>query len=532
MTWLQALLLGLLYYAGQSWITIIVWFTMKPLFLGLITGLILGDPITGAQVGASIQLLYIGMISAGGSLPSDTTLAGILGTALAITGGLSPEAALSIAVPVGLLGSFVHYGKMSWNSFFVSYGEKLIDEGKADKLWIANVLLPQLLLLVVSGGLCTLACYYGATYVQGIIDILGGTVLKVLGTIGGMLPAVGISLTLTYIFKGEAIPFLIVGFLLSSVFGQNLVTIGIFGAVFASIAYFIISDQEGAVEISQQSEQEDAEEDKGRKRLSKGTLRKAYWNWYLWCQACYNWLRMQGLGFAHFMPPITKELYGEDTEERKVAMKRHLEFFNTEPEFGMVCHGLAAAMEEQRANGEVTGEMITTAKTSLMGPMAGLGDTLMQGIIVPVTLAIFVDLTRQGVLAAPIMYAVTITTISIAISYNVFMFSYQKGNEAILDLMQNGTLDRVLRCANIMGCTVMGALIAAYVVLSCGITFTSAGMEFNLQTQLFDAILPKILPLLLTLLCYRQLKKGTSAMKLIGIIVLVGGIGSLIGLFA
>lgn len=242
MTWLQAILLGILYWSSQSWITAIVWFTTKPLFLGFVTGAILGDPVTGAAVGATIQLVYIGVVSAGGALPADAALAGILGTALAITGNLSAEAALAIAVPVGLLGSFLHYGKMSWNPIFVAMGEKMIAEGKEDKLWMVNVLLPQLLLLVVSGVICTLGCYYGAAYIQDIINILGGTVLKVMGTIGGMLPAVGIGLTLIYIFKEDSKPFLFVGFFLAAILGLSLVSVGFLGAIMA-IVYMNVTNK-------------------------------------------------------------------------------------------------------------------------------------------------------------------------------------------------------------------------------------------------------------------------------------------------
>ena len=274
-------------------------------------------------------------------------------------------------------------------------------------------------------------------------------------------------------------------------------------------------------------------EEKNTKKLSKKTLVKAWLNWYLWCQTCYNWVKMQGLGFAHMMVPVNKELYKDDPEARKEAMERSIEFFNTQPEFGSVCHGLAVAMEEQKANGgPITGEMITSVKTSLMGPMAGMGDTLMQGIIVPVTLALFIDMTRQGVLAAPILYAVVITAISMGASYATFMYGYKKGNQAVLNLVSSGVLDKVLQAANILGCTVMGALLASFVAVKCGIVFTAAGVEFNIQTQLFDAILPGVLPLLLTLGCYKQLKKGTSAMKLILILVVIGVIGSLTGILA
>ena len=73
---------------------------------------------------------------------------------------------------------------------------------------------------------CMLACYFGASYIQGIIDALGGTVLNILMIIGGMMPALGIGLTLMYIFKGEAKIFFFIGFLISVYSGLSMIAIG------------------------------------------------------------------------------------------------------------------------------------------------------------------------------------------------------------------------------------------------------------------------------------------------------------------
>ena len=76
-------------------------------FVGFLTGCLLGQPVTGAVVGATINLVYLGFISAGGSMPADMALAGVLGVAYAITGNLDADTALAIAVPIGLLGTIV-----------------------------------------------------------------------------------------------------------------------------------------------------------------------------------------------------------------------------------------------------------------------------------------------------------------------------------------------------------------------------------------------------------------------------------------
>lgn len=127
-----------------------LWSVQRPLVCGLIAGCILGDPVAGAVTGGTINLVYLGFISAGGSMPADMALAGILGTAYAITGGLSAETALALAVPIGILGTIVWYLRMTFDSVFVHMADGFIEQGKFDRIWIANVALPQVFAFVIT----------------------------------------------------------------------------------------------------------------------------------------------------------------------------------------------------------------------------------------------------------------------------------------------------------------------------------------------------------------------------------------------
>ena len=131
MSVLQAFLCGCVYFLGSSPLVFgVSYYTVyRPIVSGLLVGLILGDPVTGIVVGATIQLIYLGVMSTGGSMPSDQSLAGVLGTALAIAGGLSTEEALAIAVPIGLLGTLVYQGKMAANVVFVHMLDNCVGGG-------------------------------------------------------------------------------------------------------------------------------------------------------------------------------------------------------------------------------------------------------------------------------------------------------------------------------------------------------------------------------------------------------------------
>lgn len=243
----QACLLGVLYYLGNSSIVAgpIGYYTIyRPLVGGFLTGLVLGDPVTGVMVGATINLMYIGFIAAGGALPGDMCLAGILGTALAITGGLDTEAALAIAVPIGLIGTLLWFGRLTLDSIFVHLADKYVEKGQPGKVWIASVFLPQLMLFFMTAIPCFLAAYFGASYIEGAINALGGTVLGILIIIGGMMPALGIGLTLLYIFKGEARVFFFIGFLISVYFGLSMIAVG-FLALCSAVVYTQLRNAKG-----------------------------------------------------------------------------------------------------------------------------------------------------------------------------------------------------------------------------------------------------------------------------------------------
>jgi mannose/fructose/N-acetylgalactosamine-specific phosphotransferase system component IIC len=232
----QAFLCGVVYFLAIGNLPFVgLWSLQRPLVCGLITGIILGDPLTGAMTGASINLVYLGFISAGGSMPADMALAGILGTAFAITGGLDAKTALSVAVPIGLLGTIVWYGRMTFGSIFVHVADNYIENGEYNKIWRANVLFPQLLTAVITIIPCGLAAYFGASYISGFIEALSGTALTIFTVIGGMMPALGVAITLQYIFKGEARVFLFLGFILATYSGLDLLPLGVIAGLTALI---------------------------------------------------------------------------------------------------------------------------------------------------------------------------------------------------------------------------------------------------------------------------------------------------------
>ena len=278
------------------------------------------------------------------------------------------------------------------------------------------------------------------------------------------------------------------------------------------------------------------EKEKKKSLIPKAVLIKAWFIWETFPQTCYNFERMMGQVVAHMFSVIIGYLYADQPEKRKEVMKREIEFFNVHVEFGACILGMAVALEEQKAMGEeIPGEFITNLKTSLMGPLAGMGDTIWQGVVIPILLAICIDLTRSGNgnIWGAVIYAVVIIVAAYALSYWNFMFGYKAGSEAIMDFLEKGILNKLIKGASIMGCMVMGGLVVNYVTAKCGIQIPSSTTTYNIQENFLDAICPNILPLRMTMLIYYLMsKRRWSSVKIIGLIIVIGVVGGVTGILA
>ena len=265
--------------------------------------------------------------------------------------------------------------------------------------------------------------------------------------------------------------------------------------------------------------------------LTKQDITKSYWLWQLFSHANYNYERMQGTAFAMCMAPILQKLY-TNKEELIEGLQRHLVFFNTDPNFGAMIHGAAIAMEEKKANGgDISGDTINAFKTGLMGPLAGIGDSVVQGIIIPLIVAIGISISITGNVLGSLLVLIGLPAALMAIAYNSWMRGYYLGSSAVTSLLSGGKMRSWMGAAGILGSIVMGGLISNYVNFSTKIVFHVGEVPFDLQAGMFDAIMPNLLPLALTLFVYwLTLKKVKTWTILLGVAV-VGFIGGALGIF-
>jgi PTS system mannose-specific IID component len=556
----QAALIAIGYYLANSpWLFGVGYFTLyRPLVAGFVVGCILGDPAQGTLIGAAINVPYLGFISAGGNLPVDPALPGWIGTTIALAGHMSPASAIALAVPLGLLGTVLFYGRMAIDPIFAHWADSRAEKGDIRGVAFMNVVPPQIFLFVISFVPVFFLALNGPTAVENALNALPLWVTNGLVIAGGILPAIGIALTMRFIFRGSVVPYFFIGFILFTFThgSMSLVVVAVIGLALAYLHLgFTVANPpkvEGALAAASAGAQsKPAAEPAGQTagaaevptpaspagpgvRLTRRDVVRSWVTWTFFSQANYNYERLQGTGFAHAMTPIIARLY-TTPDDIRAALKRHLVFFNTEPNFGNVVLGTVIAMEEQRANGApIDDDAINSVKSGLMGPLAGIGDTFSQGTITPILLALGIGIAggnasggaiptiAAGVTGNPlgaIVYAVLISAIIIGIGYTAWMAGYVRGRTFVLDMLRSGTIDRVLVGAGVLGNLVLGALAAKYVTVYLATTISVAGAQMNLQASLLDPVFPGVLALGLVLLVWWLLRRVNPLVILAAMLV-------------
>lgn len=234
----QAFLIGVIYYLGQigtPWLSVLgsISVLYKPLVAGTLVGVILGDPVQGCIIGAAINLPFIAFISAGGTVPQDPGLAGALGTALAMAAGVEPAVAITLALPLGLLGTIIWVAHMTVDVIFVHMADDAAEAGNLDRICFLHVVPPQIIMAIMCIVPVTVGAYYGAEAVTGVVKALEGTPLHCLEVIGGLLPAIGIAMNLRSISRPNTILFFLSGFIMAVYLNLPIITVAVVAGIVA-----------------------------------------------------------------------------------------------------------------------------------------------------------------------------------------------------------------------------------------------------------------------------------------------------------
>lgn len=265
--------------------------------------------------------------------------------------------------------------------------------------------------------------------------------------------------------------------------------------------------------------------------LNKQDLRRSWFKWMASSEQSNSYERLQALLFCGSISNCLEKLY-PNKEDLSAALQRHLQFYNSEADFGCLIPGIVLSMEEERANGaDIPDEAITGLKTGLMGPLAGIGDTIVWGTLKPIIYGIGITFAVQGfALGAfiPLLFAV----VSCSIAYWCWMTGYKTGRTSIHSILRSGRINELITAASIMGLFMMGALGSSYVSLTIPLEIALENMAPIQIQSILDSILPGLLPLGCIMGIYWYFKKkGQNYNMVIATILAVSLLGSLIGIF-
>ena len=266
-------------------------------------------------------------------------------------------------------------------------------------------------------------------------------------------------------------------------------------------------------------------------RLTKRELRQIWYRWGFTHLSSMSYEKLQAHAWAFSYIPFAEKYYKNDPEAKRRLLVRHSMFYNTEPQTGQIINGIVASMEEEIALGKnVPEELPVNIKATLMGPLAGIGDSLIQGIIVPILLSIAMGMAAGGNAIGPIFYILSYGILGPLISYLSFHYGYKLGVNAI-DNIIGDNVKRITDAFNILGIMVVGGLAAGNIVLNSVLEIPMGESMRSLQSVL-DGIFPKILPLSMVLLAWWLVSaKQMSATKVILILTAIAAFCVVLGVF-
>ncbi|MEV6646477.1 PTS system mannose/fructose/sorbose family transporter subunit IID [Amycolatopsis sp. NPDC051371] len=502
-------------------------YAQRPLIAGSVAGLIVGHPLLGLLIGATLELAALGVYTYGGATIPDYQTGAIVGTALAAgaAGGTSAQVAIGLGVGLPaaiLLSALDPVGKIITTAL-VHRADGYAADGNARGLavihwvslvpWVAVRAIPTFLAaLAVSGGLVKdITASIPAGFVQGMT------------LAGSLLPAVGFALLLGMMELSRYWYLLLIGFVAFAYLHVPLLGIALIGVAVAML-FVTLKRDEPAVVVPEGPAGE-PEESTVDGRLTKRDLRRVFRRYFWSSQISWNYERMQALGFAYSMEPVLRRLYPEKADY-VAGLQRHLQFFNTSVLIGgPLILGSSVALEEAG-----TPKSAASTKVALMGPMAGIGDTVVFTLYNSIIFTMGASWALQGNWLGPAFAAVMVLVPYALVRRWQFGFAYREGKR-LAGHLAAGALARVAQGATVLGFVVLGGFIPSIVKVVTTLTYrqttTVQGQPVTqavaIQDRL-DELVPFLLPVLVTAGVYLLTAKARLRPVWVIAIVVVAGV--------
>lgn len=233
---LKAILIGLIAAYGCFDYQLGTLYAFRPITLGPLVGLVLGDLKTGVEIGAALELMFMGSVSVGAYIPPDVTVGGVLATAFAIQLGKGTEAAVALAMPIAVIALGIGNLLSAVMPVFLSIADKGAAEGNYKKVRLTHWIMGDVG-LIKNFLLVSIAFYAGSNAVQSALDAIPDFILDGMGIAANMLPAMGFAMLLRMVISKRLIPYLILGFVLISYANIPVLGVALIAIVIASVKF-------------------------------------------------------------------------------------------------------------------------------------------------------------------------------------------------------------------------------------------------------------------------------------------------------
>ena len=241
----------------------------------------------------------------------------------------------------------------------------------------------------------------------------------------------------------------------------------------------------------------------------------------------FNYGNYQGLGYANILYPALKKIYKDDEQGFQDALSSNVEFFNSNPHFLPFITSMQLVMLDNGSKPEDA----RSIKLALMGPLAGIGDSLAQFCLAPLLATIGSSLAQDGLIGGPLLFFLGMNIILLAIKLFTGMYGYKLGTSIIDTLSEK--MAQISSIASMIGVTVISGLAVSFVKIKVGIQYVATidGAEKIVSIQeMLDKIAPSLLPALFTIFVFYLIKKKKwTTYKLIGLTLVLGILGSVLG---
>jgi PTS system mannose-specific IID component len=257
--------------------------------------------------------------------------------------------------------------------------------------------------------------------------------------------------------------------------------------------------------------------------VTKKDIRKASIRYMFMACNTFNYENQQAPAVVYGLSKVLRKIHKKD-EDYKASLNNHFNYFNTTTWMANLLLGASIAMEEK--DGIKSKNAVQAFKTGMMGPLAGVGDTLVWVLYPTIMGSISGYMALQGNPTGAIIWLL-LNVIFFFFRMKLFDMGHSSGLKLITAL--GDRLNIFTESASIMGLTVVGALIPSVVKMNIPIEFKTGKVTLPIQTEILDKIMPALLPAVLTYVVYKLI--ASKKLSITQIIFLVIGLALVCSFF-